>query len=111
MDNCLIITDSKVSVEWYAEDEDCFNICIKHSLELEYEYTFPAHMEGVTHNQVQFTAAYMDRRISEGLLREIRQNGALHEAVADWLDEHREEIEQAEEDARQESQAERFSLG
>jgi len=110
MNNCLNITLNKVSVDWYAEDEDCFEISIKHSLEFDYAYIFPEHMEGVTHNDVIFTAAYRDGLLDLCLLSQVKKNGDLHEKVADWLDDHREEIEQAEEDAWIESQADRYGV-
>jgi len=111
MDKSLNITLNKVSVDWYAEDGDCFDIGIKHSLELEYVFILPAHMDGVTHNDVTFTAVYKDGILDPILLSQIKRNGSLHEKVADWLDEHREEIEQAEEDAWIESHSERYGAG
>jgi len=110
-DKSLNITLNKVSLDWYAEDEDAFDIGIKHALEFDYAYTLPPHMEGVTHNDVNFTAAYRDSLLDLRLLSQIKKNGALHEAVADYLDNRREEIEQAEKDAWIESQSERYGGG
>ena len=82
-----------VQLDWYSEDQDNFDIGLKFSIHINYDYTMPPRDEGFGRENVVFTSAYINDVNSPQLLLEAKTNSSLQEHVADYLNEHWDDIQ------------------
>ena len=87
------ITLEYVMLDWVGLDEDNFEIGLKFTLHVEYEYTMPSKDEGFGVENIVFTNTAIDSVYSPQLMLEVRDNRGLKQAVADYLNEHWDDVQ------------------
>jgi hypothetical protein len=83
-----------ITLKWGGIDEDCFDIELEFDIKLEYKYESPPQAERFTREGITFTVSHLNSRVCPQVLLQANNSDRLKEIVAEWLNEHRSEIEE-----------------